>query len=265
VAEPDTRPERAHPDVAAYLALLAADRPFEAHEALEAAWRRSGDPLAGAPAAQALIQVAAAYVHRSRLNVRGARTLIARAAARLGREDARGAFALLSRSGVAADGLAQRLEALGPDPGAWPPAVGLVAGPSAAEPGFAGTLDGGGPMDYAPDRTPLPTRDVDGFFAYDVRVGTVRSAVPNPGARKPAYVLTIDFGPLGSRTTSAQLTRHYRPEELVGRQVVAVLNFPPRRVAGVVSEVLVLGACAAADDVVLLHPGVAVADGTPIA
>jgi tRNA-binding protein len=111
----------------------------------------------------------------------------------------------------------------------------------------------------------LPERDVDGFFAYDVRVGTVVEARPNVRARKPAHVLTVDFGPLGRRTTSAQLTRHYRPEDLIGRQVVAVLNFPPRRVADVTSEFLVLGACAAADDVVLLRPDQPVRDGTPIA
>ena len=120
-------------------------------------------------------------------------------------------------------------------------------------------------MDYDPARPLLGERDVDGFFAYDLRVGTVLDAHPNTGARKPAYVLTIDFGAAGRRTTSAQLTRHYRPEDLVGRQVVAVLNFPPRRIAGVRSEVLVLGACAASDDVVLLRPDHAVPNGTPIA
>lgn len=116
-----------------------------------------------------------------------------------------------------------------------------------------------------PERPERPQRDVDGFFAYDLRVGTVIEARPNAGARKPALVLTIDFGAIGRRTSSAQLTRHYRPEALIGRQVVAVLNFPPRRIAGVVSEVLVLGACAASDDVVLLAPDQPVADGTPIA
>jgi tRNA-binding protein len=120
-------------------------------------------------------------------------------------------------------------------------------------------------MEYDATRPQLTERDVDGFFAYDLRVGTVLSARPNAGARKPAYVLTIDFGPLGTRTTSAQLTRHYDPEALVGRQVVAVLNFPPRRIAGVASEVLVLGACAASDDVVLLRPDQSVRNGTPIA
>jgi tRNA-binding protein len=120
-------------------------------------------------------------------------------------------------------------------------------------------------MDYDPARPQLAERDVAGFFAYDLRVGTVLDVRPNTGARKPAYVLTIDFGPLGVRTTSAQLTRHYEPQALVGRQVVAVLNFPPRRVAGIRSEVLVLGACGASDDVVLLGPDQSVPNGTPIA
>lgn len=103
------------------------------------------------------------------------------------------------------------------------------------------------------------------FLRADLRVGTVRSAEPNPKARKPAYVLTIDFGPLGTRTSSAQLTERYAAEDLVGRQVVAVVNFPPKRVAGVTSEVLVLGAVDAAAGTTLLVPSHAVADGTRVA
>ena len=93
---------------------------------------------------------------------------------------------------------------------------------------------------------------VETFFQVDIRVGRVLTAALNPRARKPAYRLEIDFGPLGVRTSSAQLTALYRPEDLVGRQVVAVVNFPPRRVAGVDSQVLVLGVANEAGDVILL-------------
>ncbi len=109
-----------------------------------------------------------------------------------------------------------------------------------------------------------PVAGVEGFFAYDLRVGTVVSAHDHPTARKPAYVLTIDFGPLGRKVSSAQLTRRYRAAELMGRQVVAVVNFPPRRIGGVVSEVLVLGGVPGEGDVVLLAPSERVPDGTPI-
>lgn len=110
----------------------------------------------------------------------------------------------------------------------------------------------------------LPTREVEGFFAYDLRVGTVTACQVNRGARVPALVLTIDLGPLGMRTTSAQLTRRYEADKLVGRQVVAVVNFPPKRIAGVKSEVLVLGGLPGPGDVVLLAPDAPVPNGTRI-
>ena len=103
------------------------------------------------------------------------------------------------------------------------------------------------------------------FQRVRIHAGTVVEAAPNPRARVPAYVLRIDFGPLGMRTSSAQLTRNYTPEELVGRQVVAVTNFPPKRVAGVKSEVLVLGTVSDEEGVVLLHPTFPVANGTIVA
>lgn len=107
---------------------------------------------------------------------------------------------------------------------------------------------------------------LDDFQKLDIRVGTVVSAEPFPEARKPSLKLAIDFGPaLGIKRSSAQLTRHYTPDVLVGRQVVAVVNFPPRRIAGYASEVLVLGACPTADDVVLLRPDLPVQNGAPIA
>ena len=91
------------------------------------------------------------------------------------------------------------------------------------------------------------------FERVDIRVGTVVSAEPNPGARKPAYILKIDFGAaIGVKKTSAQLTDHYRPEELVGRQVAAVVNFPPKQIGPLMSEVLVLGFPDAAGAVVLV-------------
>lgn len=98
------------------------------------------------------------------------------------------------------------------------------------------------------------TDPVEAFGALDVRVGRVIEATVNAKARKPAYVLRIDFGPLGVRTSSAQLTVHYTPAELVGRQVVAAMNLGTRNVAGVVSEVLVLGLPDADGAVVLLEP-----------
>jgi tRNA-binding protein len=80
------------------------------------------------------------------------------------------------------------------------------------------------------------------FERVDIRVGTVVSAEPNPRARKPAFVLNVDFGPaIGIKKTSAQLTAHYTPEALVGRQVAAVVNFPPKQIGPLMSDVLVLG------------------------
>ena len=101
------------------------------------------------------------------------------------------------------------------------------------------------------------------FERVDMRVGTIVRAEPFPEARKAAYKLWIDFGPLGERRSSAQITDRYRPEELLGRQVVCVVNFPPKRIGPFVSEVLVLGAYAN-HTIVLLRPDQAVELGSRI-
>jgi tRNA-binding protein len=97
-----------------------------------------------------------------------------------------------------------------------------------------------------------------------MRVGVVVDAQAFPEARRPACKLWIDFGALGVKCSSAQITHHYQPGDLVGRQVVAVVNFPPRRIGPFVSEVLVLGAYNEAGEVVLLAPDVSVAPGSRI-
>lgn len=105
----------------------------------------------------------------------------------------------------------------------------------------------------------------DDFFAIDMRVGTVVDAEPFPEARKPSIKLVIDFGAeLGRKRSSAQLTVHYTPEQLVGRQIVAAVNLGPRRIAGFTSEVLVLGGMSTPTDVVLLSLDRPVANGTRI-
>ena len=95
----------------------------------------------------------------------------------------------------------------------------------------------------------------DEFLKVDIRVGRIVEAAPFPEARKPALRLTIDFGAeIGRKRSSAQITKHYRPDELIGRLVLAVVNFPPRQIGPMMSEVLTLGVPDEAGEVVLIHP-----------
>ena len=112
------------------------------------------------------------------------------------------------------------------------------------------------------ETTAPPRISFDDFLQVDIRVGTIVAAEPLSGARKPAMRLEIDFGPgIGRKKSSAQITRHYQPATLVGRQVAAVVNFPPRQIGKTMSEVLTLGFPDEAGEVVLVVPERAVPDG----
>ena len=112
---------------------------------------------------------------------------------------------------------------------------------------------------------PLPMADeisFEDFQRVEIRVGTVVDAQPFPEARKPAIKLWVEFGgALGVRKSSAQITKHYTPDRLIGRQVLAVVNFPPRRIGPFLSEVLVLGVPDDEGEVVLLRPDLKAPDG----
>lgn len=115
---------------------------------------------------------------------------------------------------------------------------------------------------HDPSAEAAATIGFDDFLAVDIRVGTIVEALPFPEARKPAYRLTIDFGPvIGVKRSSVQITEHYTLEELPGRQVAAVVNFPPRQIGPMMSEVLTLGFPDAEGKVVLVTPGKAVPNG----
>jgi tRNA-binding protein len=102
----------------------------------------------------------------------------------------------------------------------------------------------------------------DDFLRVDIRIGTIVAVDPFPEARKPALKLTIDFGPaIGIKRSSARITRHYRAEDLIGRQIAAVVNFPPRQIGKFMSEVLTLGFPDGDGEVVLFAPDLRVPDG----
>jgi tRNA-binding protein len=104
----------------------------------------------------------------------------------------------------------------------------------------------------------------DDFSKVDIRVGTIIEVNEFPKARKPAYKLLVDFGELGIKRSSAQITMHYKKEELLNRQVIAVVNFPPKQIADFTSECLVLGVYDKNNDVILLQPNKAVDNGMKI-
>nr|MBS0038070.1 tRNA-binding protein [Saprospiraceae bacterium] len=114
--------------------------------------------------------------------------------------------------------------------------------------------------------TPIkPLVTYDKFAALDIRTGTIVAAEPFSEVKKPAYKMTIDFGPLGHLKSSAQITLHYKPEELVGKKIVAVVNFPPKQIANTMSECLVLGVLDAQGGVKLLCPDGETENGSVIA
>jgi tRNA-binding protein len=117
-------------------------------------------------------------------------------------------------------------------------------------------------LNHDPSAPAAPQIDFDRFLAVDIRMGTIIAAEPFPEARKPAFKLQIDFGPgVGVKRSSAQITRHYDIAALVGRQVAAVVNFPPRQIGKFMSEVLTLGFPDETGEVVLFSPDRRVPDG----
>lgn len=108
----------------------------------------------------------------------------------------------------------------------------------------------------------MQTISFDDFLKVTIVTGTIISATLNEKAKKPAYVLEIDFGPFGKKMSSAQLTEHYTPHDLINQQVLAVVNFPAKRVAGIISEVLVLATVSEQEGTILIQPQRPVSNGS---
>ena len=118
----------------------------------------------------------------------------------------------------------------------------------------------------SPDSAPAEETSFDTFRQVDIRIGTIVDAAPLEGARKPSLRLLIDFGPgVGTRKSSAQITDHYVPEDLIGKQVAGVVNFPPRQIGKFMSEVLTLGFPDEKDRIVLFSPDHTVPNGARLA
>ena len=118
-------------------------------------------------------------------------------------------------------------------------------------------------LNHDPHSEPKPQIDFDAFLSVDIRVGTIITAVLAEGTRKAAIKLLIDFGAgVGEKKSCAQITAHYQPDALVGRQVAAVVNFPPSQIGKLISEVLTLGFADGAGEVVLFSPDIRVPNGS---
>ncbi len=118
----------------------------------------------------------------------------------------------------------------------------------------------------SPDAPPAPEITFDDFLKVDIRIGTILEAAPLEGVRKPSIRLVIDFGPgVGQKKSSAQITAHYTPDALIGRQVAAVVNFPRRQIGKFMSEVLTLGFADTEDAIVLFSPDKPVPNGARLA
>tara|TARA_B100000949_G_scaffold172546_1_gene153061 strand:- start:185 stop:550 length:366 start_codon:yes stop_codon:yes gene_type:complete len=121
-------------------------------------------------------------------------------------------------------------------------------------------------MDFSPEAPAMDAIGFDDFLKVDIRVGTVLRVEPFPEARKPAFKLWIDFGPaIGEKKSSAQITVNYSADELIGKQVAAVVNFPPRQIGPFMSEVLTLGFADETGAIVMFSPDKAVPNGSRLA